>query len=389
MRRFFGPLVAVCCLVGLAAPAAAASHEKFETEVKSALAPIAGKAVTGLKVVYVSNDVGPWLDTGLEVKAGDRITTVVEGRIVWSRALDITIPPAFAVWGRIGEKGTIFRGTRATNTLTASESGKLFLKTMPPRWLDKTGRYDSDPAPLNPDWGGGASVAIIKWAPATDVVAVLKGLASLPNPPAWAAAEIERLKTEMSHPEGWQYMWDLGPSETFKEVKGAGDGGPARRIALHTVDEASILQRDFPADFTADTHLEWKWKAEALPAATREDTFPTHDYMSIAVEFDNGQDLTYIWSRSMPVGHSFRCPIPSWHDRETHFVVRSGSADLNKWVSESRNVFEDYKVAIGGEVPKKITRVWLIAVSLFRHGEGKSQFGDMHLTSGQKSTPVW
>lgn len=127
----------------------------------------------------------------------------------------------------------------------------------------------------------------------------------------------------------------------------------------------------------------------ALPATTREDSFPTHDYMSIAVEFDNGQDLTYIWSHSLPVGQSFRCPIPSWHDRETHMVIRSGAADLNTWMSESRNVFEDYKAAIGGEMPKRIKRVWLIAVSLFRHGEGKSEFGDMRLMSGSNTINVW
>jgi hypothetical protein len=373
-----------------ASPLAAATHEEFETAVKTALAPLAGKSISGLKVVYVSNDIGPWLDTGLEVKAGERITTIVQGRIVWSKALDITIPPGFAVWSRIGDKGAIFRGTRDTNTVTASGDGKLYLKTMPGRWLDKTGRYDSDPAPVNPDWGGGASVAIIKWAPAADIETELKGLASAAEAPAWAAAELDRMKTSVLPPKGWSYLWDLGPSETYKEVTGSpGDKGPARRIALRTLNDAAILHRDAETDLTPDTRLAWSWKAVALPAATREDAFPTHDYMSIAVEFDNGQDLTYIWSHSLPVGQSFRCPIPSWHDRETHMVVRSGTADLNTWMSESRNVFEDYKAAIGGEMPKRVKRVWLIAVSLFRHGEGKSEFGDMRLTSGAGTINVW
>ena len=30
----------------------------------------------------------------------------------------------------------------------------------------------------------------------------------------------------------------------------------------------------------------------------------THDYLSIAVEFDNGQDLTSLWSSALPVGET-------------------------------------------------------------------------------------
>lgn len=41
---------------------------------------------------------------------------------------------------------------------------------------------------------------------------------------------------------------------------------------------------------------------DLLPSEVREDTLTTHDYMSIAVEFDNGQDITCYWSAELPVG---------------------------------------------------------------------------------------
>jgi hypothetical protein len=31
---------------------------------------------------------------------------------------------------------------------------------------------------------------------------------------------------------------------------------------------------------------------ELLPSEAREDMLPAHDYLSIAMEFDNGQDIT-------------------------------------------------------------------------------------------------
>jgi hypothetical protein len=104
---------------------------------------------------------------------------------------------------------------------------------------------------------------------------------------------------------------------------------------------------------------------------------PTHDYLSIAVEFDNGQDITYYWSAELPVGTSYRCPIPTWTARETHMVVRSGRQGLGQWFSEERDVYKDYAEAIGGPMPARIVRVWLIAVSLFQGREGKCQYADI------------
>ena len=37
----------------------------------------------------------------------------------------------------------------------------------------------------------------------------------------------------------------------------------------------------------------WSWLVEKLPSELLEDLALTHDYISVAVEFDNGQDITY------------------------------------------------------------------------------------------------
>jgi DUF3047 family protein len=394
MSRLAATIVLSIGLACLASLPAAASHDDFERAIKSELAPLAGQSIIGLKVLYLSADVGPWLDTGMEVRNGDKVTIVLDGKIVWSKAADIVITPSLSVWARVGDKGTIFRGARNTNTFVASENGRVFLKHLPVQWRDPQGGYEGDPAPVNPDWSGGASVALIKWAANADTKVELQKLAAPTGTSTWAAAELDRLKGEVPAPSGWHYLWQLGPWETFREVatttSGSGTLPFARYIDLDSKGgDGAILQRDVPKDLTPTTHLEWTWRVERIPASTAENTMPTHDYVSIGVEFDNGQDLTYIWSHSLPVGHSFRCPLPGWDKRETHLIARSGSGDLNKWVTEKRNVFDDYKTAVGGEMPKRITRVWLLGITPFRRAQAKAQFADMWLTDGQQRAPVW
>jgi hypothetical protein len=128
---------------------------------------------------------------------------------------------------------------------------------------------------------------------------------------------------------------------------------------------------------------------EKLPSKVAEDTLPTHDYLSVAVEFDNGQDITYFWSCELPLETTFRCPIPTWTHRETHVVARTGLQDLGKWLSEERDVYADYAERIGGPMPERIVRVWLIAVTIFQQTEGRCQFADIAFKMpGGGVTPV-
>lgn len=387
-----GAILYFTTLTGAWAAAPELSHQQFESQIRSAVSPLAGKEIAGLKVLYLSNDVGPWIDTGLALKANDRVTVVLAGKIWLSRAYNLSFDAPIAVWAKVGQHGPIFRGNRETNTFVPDHDGALQLKTYPgQRWLDSSGNYLGAPAPVNPDAGGGVSVAIIQWANGVNVLDQLRKISALDPAATWALAELTRQQTpQKMPPDGWQYLWELGASEVFTEVRTpSGAGAPDKAIELHTHNDVAILRRDTPFALTPTTTLQWKWKADALPGAASENSAATHDYMSIAVEFDNGQDLTFFWSKDLPVGEHFHCPLPGWDHRETHVVTRSGTADLGKWLSEEENLFANYKTAVGGEMPKRIVRVWLIGVSLFQKGEGKSQFGEMVLKDGSKKVQVW
>jgi len=58
--------------------------------------------------------------------------------------------------------------------------------------------------------------------------------------------------------------------------------------------------------------------------------------------------INYIWECKAPVGTMVPNPYTA---RVMMFVVESGTAKLNQWVDEERNVYEDYKKAFGEEPP--------------------------------------
>lgn len=366
-------------------------YQQFENQIRAMATPLAGKEIIGLKVLNLSADVGPWLDTGLALKPGDKVTMVVDGKMWLSRALNLSFNAPFATWARIGSKGPIFRGARNTNTFSAGNSGNLQLKLHPGlRWLDTTGNYLGDPAAVNPDAGGGVNVAIIQWSPTADISKELRHLADTEPLATWPATELDRQANQKMPPNGWKNIWEADTSEIFTEVAVlTALNAPSKAIELNMHDDATIIEKETPFDLTPQTTLSWKWKAVKLPSQVSENSLPTHDYMSIAVKFDNGKDLTFFWSKDLPVDTSFHCPLPGWAQRETHVVARSGTDDLNKWLSEDKNILEYYKKAIGGPLPKKITHVWLIGVSFLQHAEGVSQFGDIELKDGKNKIHVY
>lgn len=389
MKHLWRSLVLSLAVAASGSAWAQSAHERFEASVKTAVAPLTDGAVTGMKVLYLGAEHSPWLDSGFPVKAGDRVTVLLQGRVWLSRHYDISLEAPLQLWRRIGENGAISRGLDATDTFTVAESGTVQLKNLPARWLDAKGRYQGEAPPASPDAGGGISVALIRWAPDADVAATLAALALQPAAPVWAAPALARLQSPPAAPEGWQYLWELGPAEIFHEVHADDDGGPRRRMHTHTRNDVAILQKPAEVALTPDTELKWSWRVDQLPGKQAENSVITHDYISIAVEFDNGQDLTYLWSSTLPVGETFRCPLPGWKDRETHVVARSGNADLGRWLNESRNVLQDYAKAVGGPPPQRIVRVWLIANSVFGRGEGRAQFGDIRIGAGGADLAVW
>ena len=160
-------------------------------------------------------------------------------------------------------------------------------------------------------------------------------------------------------------------------------------ISCRTCGDVGIVQ--YPIDLRLDDALtlNWAWMAESLRSDLPENIQATHDYLSIAVEFDNGLDLTYMWSTELAEGTIFQCPLPWWDQRETHWVLRNDHEKLGHWLQERRSLLADYRRAIGGEPPERVVAVWLIANSVFQRGEGRCRYRDIGFDNVDGHHPVW
>ena len=341
----------------------------------------AGDSIRAVECLYLDASRPPWTATGVRVEEGEEVSLFATGRLWRSRARDLWLAPQFGLWCRLGENGTVFNSTHDTNTFKAETAAELYLATQfPGQFADPTGRVQP-PLGAYDKAEGGFAVLVVVWR--ARPLEPLKEMAKLGDPFGLLATEIDRLERPPSRPESWEFLWFLGISDIFNEEECQG----ARCIRCRTHGNVGILQKDVVLPLTPDTELHWDWMVSALPSRLREDTSASHDYLSVAVEFENGRDITYHWSWELPPGFGYWCPLPTWRDREFHVVVRSGRGELGAWLSERRNLFEDYRRYMGSP-PARIVRVWLIAGSRWQRFEGEMSVKNIKLVSPRGTTDV-
>ncbi|WP_370694264.1 DUF3047 domain-containing protein [Psychrobium sp. 1_MG-2023] len=76
----------------------------------------------------------------------------------------------------------------------------------------------------------------------------------------------------------------------------------------------------------------------------------------------------------------YACRLPRCAEQQIHIVQRSGHELLGEKLRENRNLFEDYQQYINGGA-SKVTRIWLIANSVFMRGTGQCSYSDISLES--------
>jgi hypothetical protein len=318
-----------------------------------------------------------WRGTGLTLKRGEAFSVFADGAVWISKFLGVGAEPKLALWLRLAARGPIRKMPGNAGSFQAWADGEIELCLKPPgEWADESGAFD----PAYPHSGGEGEVkaVIALWpCPAAD------GLAALAHQADFAALAKMAEKRSVP-PQDWNYLWRLGDGAIYEPSTEGGK--PA--IHVHTHGDVGILQYAVDMPLADDTVLEWRWRVERLPSDLPEHIQPTHDYLSIAVEFDNGRDLTYYWSSSLAEGTVFHCPLPWWSERETHWVLRSGTRELGRWLNERRSVKADYEKAIGGMMPARIVRVWLIANSVFQRGHGVADFADIALSRAGTRTAI-
>jgi len=263
---------------------------------------------------------------------------------------------------------------RETFTFTADRDGPIEFGGRFPGELQEDGSITVDRVPYRVMRGGFTAV-VARWGRVAHPRAALQTLAARDSS-GLCAVEAARIADPPQPPWGWDHHPLLGREDVYRSTPNG--------IATDCRHTNAIIRRAAEAALTASLRLRWSWRVDDLPSRLPEDTPLTHDYLSVALEFDDGRDLTWQWSCALPEGLAYRCPLEHWRRRETHIVVRTGVADIGRWVDEERPVLADHHAAIGGPAPAHVVRAWLLSGSLFQGGAGRAEFGRMELVDGDR-----
>lgn len=314
----------------------------------------------------------PWLASQALLETGDNVSCFAAGRIYANKFLDIYVPLSMQIWFKVGA-GDIFRGTQDSHSFVAQNNGALqFGNYFPNDWQSPAGDRQQDDK-VYASSTGDAKILIIKWA--LPILEGLNRLLTLGDVDNRLSNEISRIENGSTTPIGWSYLWNIGPSDIYRHQMNTSDS-PC--ISCHTNGNTGILQKvvDLPLDKSSE--ISWRWCMHQLASTIREDAVPSHDYLSIAVEFDNGRDITYYWSSTLPFETGYDCPLPNWKGKEYHVVIRSGEQGLGQWQNERRNLYQDYQRYMG-DPPARIKKIWLIANSVFQRNNASCDYSDIVL----------
>ena len=211
-------------------------------------------------------------------------------------------------------------------------------------------------------------------------------------------------------PAGWQPLTFNGISR-HSEYELVDDGGVT--VVRATSDNAaSGLVRPVRIDLKRYPLLQWRWKITRLiekADATRKegDDYPARLYIvfdydidrlpwlervkydfyhAIYGEYPPLSVLNYLWDRRLPVDTL----LPNaYTDHVQMIVAQSGGAHLGEWVSQQRNVYQDYLRAFG-EPPPMVTGVAIMTDTDNTGERALSYYGDIRFMqdpSGEISAP--
>jgi hypothetical protein len=118
-------------------------------------------------------------------------------------------------------------------------------------------------------------------------------------------------------------------------------------LRLLSVGDAFGLRKDISFDIRKYPYLSWQWKVSKLPQGGDIRKRETDDQAGqVYVLFPkwpttiNTRSVGYIWDTLAPIGLS---GTSTAYRKMKYVVLQSGATKLNQWVSERRNVLEDYK----------------------------------------------
>jgi hypothetical protein len=152
-------------------------------------------------------------------------------------------------------------------------------------------------------------------------------------------------------PRDWNGQSWGSPAYEFQVVEAEG----TRALHLRSRNEGSTISKEIKGlvDLARTPVLEWTWKVTTLPAngnscrkASDDQAAQMYVVWPRFPEAVRSRIIGYVWDSTLPVGTVCKSEKTR---TVTYVVLRSGSADAGTWVTERRNVREDFRKLYGEE----------------------------------------
>ncbi|MGE3538957.1 MAG: DUF3047 domain-containing protein [Candidatus Tectimicrobiota bacterium] len=143
-------------------------------------------------------------------------------------------------------------------------------------------------------------------------------------------------------PPGWELTVNTGEA-ALQLVQ---DNG-RQALQMRSEQASYALQKKFTIPLQSAPYIVWQWKVTALPSRGDFRKSGTDDQAAqLIVAFSSTRFLTYIWDSTAPKGLIAAAPAPLFK-KIFAVVMQSGSQGLGNWITERRNLINDYKQAYG------------------------------------------
>jgi hypothetical protein len=175
--------------------------------------------------------------------------------------------------------------------------------------------------------------------------------------------------------ERWKKMI-LNGEVTYALMKPTEDG------FIYAVSERKCSAIYYRLGYNAEQYpsLSWKWKVLEFPDISRAKTPAEKDDYAARVyvifpflSFSSSKFLEYAWSENLAEGTILDSPFGK---NIKIIIARSGKPQNDDWITEKRNVYEDYKKAFGVK-PRGVGAIALMCDADGTKSEAKAMFDEI------------
>jgi Protein of unknown function (DUF3047) len=139
------------------------------------------------------------------------------------------------------------------------------------------------------------------------------------------------------------------------------DDGEDQAIQLRTESSSFALEKSITVDLRQTPYLEWEWKVTVPPAGGDFSSPDTDDQAAQLLVvfpktfFERRKVISYIWDPTAPKGTIGAGAGPIYLNVKA-MVVESGAGQIGKWLTEKRNLVEDFR-NLYGESPERAVAI--------------------------------